>query len=665
MRRKILNVAEKSSVAKEIVKHLKGNNHATDVRVHGQTVSSFQLATDTDCEMLITAVRGHLVEYDFKEDCRKWDSIPPYQLFDADIVDRINADNRPIAKCLAQMAQGCHQLNLWLDCDREGEAICFEVMSVCLKSNPRLLIKRAVFSALTHADLSNALRNLSAPNRHMANAVMARTHLDLRSGAAFTRFLTMRYHSRISNFYDSQTSLISYGPCQFPTLGLVFERWQSIQDFRTEPFWAIVLKVTNSHQSDETISCSWERRKIFDELIVNAIFENCARAILESDGLISIANCTQQPRRKWRPLPLNTVEMTKLASSKLHIPSHRCMKIAESLYTRGIISYPRTETEIFHQSMDTRSLAYLHLSHSLWGGYCNDLFIYGKWTEPRRGQKNDNAHPPIHPVKSVERSELEYDDWRLYELITRHFLAVCSPDATAVNSNVTFNIDEEKFTIDGLTIIEKNWLEVFHYEQWTSSAFTIPTSWRVGSLVPVSDFCISQSHTTAPLLLSESELIAKMDMHGIGTDATMHEHIRTVQERNYVRIAGAGHDRFEPTALGVALCRGFASYADLKSLIEPDLRSSMENGIAAIANGTLNPTEFITASIRKLRDLFHRLTDFPNLLDASFNAIHTANNSHESQTSVRRQVAGRSNRRFPRRGGGRGARRLVRNRRQR
>lgn len=56
-------------------------------------------------------------------------------------------------------------------------------------------------------------------------------------------------------------------------------------------------------------------------------------------------NVSEEPKSRWRPLPLNTVEMTKLAASKLHMSPQRCMQLAEELYQKGFISYPRTETD--------------------------------------------------------------------------------------------------------------------------------------------------------------------------------------------------------------------------------------------------------------------------------------------------------------------------------
>lgn len=62
------------------------------------------------------------------------------------------------------------------------------------------------------------------------------------------------------------------------------------------------------------------------------------------------------PKSKWRPLPLNTIELQKLASRKLHISSSRLMEIAEKLYNKGFVSYPRTETDSFLKTINLKEL---------------------------------------------------------------------------------------------------------------------------------------------------------------------------------------------------------------------------------------------------------------------------------------------------------------------
>ena len=82
-------------------------------------------------------------------------------------------------------------LILWLDCDREGEAIAFDVMYLCLQKIQNLSIYRSFFSAITKRDIENAMLNLGQPDKNQADAVEARQEIDLRIGAAFTRFQTL------------------------------------------------------------------------------------------------------------------------------------------------------------------------------------------------------------------------------------------------------------------------------------------------------------------------------------------------------------------------------------------------------------------------------------------------------------------------------------------
>ena len=80
-----------------------------------------------------------------------------------------------------------------------------------------------------------------------------------------------------------------------------------------------------------------------------------------------------------------------------------------------------------------------------------------------------------------------------------------------------------------MIIEEQNWLEVFPYEKWSDSV--LPPITKGDEFTPVLQ--MTDGETRPPALLSEADLISKMDANGIGTDATIHEHIKTVQERNY------------------------------------------------------------------------------------------------------------------------------------
>jgi len=76
------------------------------------------------------------------------------------------------------------------------------------------------------------------------------------------------------------------------------------------------------------------------------------------------------------------------------------MRIAERLYTQGLISYPRTETNIFPKELNLRSLVEQQVGNQTWGGFAQGLLESG--INPRQGKKSDQAHPPIHPTKYAD-----------------------------------------------------------------------------------------------------------------------------------------------------------------------------------------------------------------------------------------------------------------------
>ena len=81
--------------------------------------------------MIITSVLGHLMEMEFEEQYRKWHGCDIGALFDAPIKNYVRDQNEDVKKNLTACVRGCSDLILWLDCDREGENICFEVIDAC------------------------------------------------------------------------------------------------------------------------------------------------------------------------------------------------------------------------------------------------------------------------------------------------------------------------------------------------------------------------------------------------------------------------------------------------------------------------------------------------------------------------------------------------------
>lgn len=190
------------------------------------------------------------------------------------------------------------------------------------------------------------------------------------------------------------------------------------------------------------------------------------------------------------------------------------------------------------------------------------------YKKPRKGKNNDKAHPPIHPLK--DGADLTGDDLKVYQFIAKRFLACCSKDALGESTLVEFQISSETFVANGVRVIERNFLEIYSFQTWNSNE--IP-QFRLGERLVPSSLLFKVGRTTPPKLLTEADLIAMMDLNGIGTDATIHEHINKILEREYIFKRPNGG--LEPSSLGIALVEGYDSIGFDISLSKPFLRAKV------------------------------------------------------------------------------------------
>ncbi|XP_038274936.1 DNA topoisomerase 3-alpha isoform X1 [Dermochelys coriacea] len=594
---KVLCVAEKNDAARGIADILSNSRMR-----RREGFSKFNKIYEYDYHMFgqnvtvaMTSVSGHLLAHDFKMPFRKWHSCNPLVLFEAEIEKYCPENFVDIKKTLEREARQCQALVIWTDCDREGENIGFEIIHVCKAVKPRLQVFRARFSEITPRAIRGACENLVQPDQNISDAVDVRQELDLRIGAAFTRFQTLRLQKLFPDVLAEQ--LISYGSCQFPTLGFVVERFKAIQAFVPEAFYKI--KVTHEHE-DGMVDFNWKRNRLFNHTACLVLYHMCME-----DPVATVIEIGSKPKSKWRPLALDTVELEKLASRKLKINAKETMKIAEKLYTQGYISYPRTETNIFPKDLNLTSLVQQQTQDPNWGAFAQGILDRGGPT-PRNGTKSDQAHPPIHPTKHT--CNLQGNEQRLYEFIVRHFLACCSQDAKGQETTVVIDIANERFVAHGLMILARNYLDVYPYERWSDKVLPV---YQRGSRFQPTTVEMVDGETSPPQLLTEADLISLMEKHGIGTDATHAEHIETIKSRMYVGLTP--DQRFLPGHLGMGLVEGYDSMG--YEMSKPDLRAELEADLKLICEGKKDKFVVLRQQIEKYQKVFTEAVAKANKLD--------------------------------------------------
>ena len=178
------------------------------------------------------------------------------------------------------------------------------------------------------------------------------------------------------------------------------------------------------------------------------------------------------------------------------------MHIAEHLYLRGYISYPRTETTMYPKGFDLRGTLAAQTRDPEWGAYATKLLNEG-YTQPRRGH-DAGDHPPITPVAYAPRDKLNPREFKIYNFIVRYFLATLSPDCTLDVTTAEFQIGEEKFSQSGSSIVDPGFLEIANWRRVDEHAFP---SMKKDQKIPISSMEIDTDKTQPPPFLTEADLI--------------------------------------------------------------------------------------------------------------------------------------------------------------
>ncbi|CAX42976.1 DNA topoisomerase III, putative [Candida dubliniensis CD36] len=595
---KILCVAEKPSIAKAVANILGGGR--TSLRDSSEKfIKNYDFTftfkpEDGPCQVTMTSVVGHITNLEF-ESAFAWGKCVPGRLFDADILTVIT--KKAVHENIAKEARNADKLMIWTDCDREGEYIGFEIMNAAKKYNRNLELNniwRAKFSHLERNHIIRAAKNPVNLDMSAVAAVSCRMEVDFRVGTSFTRLLTDQLRQK--GIIDG-TQVASYGTCQFPTLGFVVDRYKRVKNFIPEPFWHI--EVETRKENKKTVF-NWVRGHFFDKLYVVMLYEQCCKS--GEYGIISKIESKRKPN--FRPFPLTTVELQKDCARFFKMSAKAALEAAEKLYNQGFLSYPRTETDRFAKETDFRSLLEVHKQDSRWGSYTTELLSQG-YQVPRSGSHDDKAHPPIHPIKYVSLDTLKsINEKKVYEYVVRRFIACCSKDAVGMQTVATLKWGDEFFTANGLMVLEKNYLDVYIYKKWESSK-QLP-KFTEGERIKLASGVLKEGKTSPPNHMTEPELIALMDANGIGTDATIAEHIHKIENRGYIAKSKKGKNEFiVPSLLGMGLIDGLdkMEFEDI-SLSKPFLRKSLERSLEEIATGSRSKVDVLNTTISVYLDAF-------------------------------------------------------------
>lgn len=413
---------------------------------------------------------------------------------------------------------------VWLasDEDREGEAISWHLMETLGLDRSRT--RRIAFHEITKDAILRAIDNPRDVDMNLVNAQQARRVLDRLVGFELSPILWKKINRGLSA-----------GRVQSVALRLVVDREREIMAFRPEPYYRVEGQFANPSGA--------QLKGILETRFTNA--EDASGFLKDSIGArYSIAAVDKTDGTRYPAPPFTTSTLQQEASRKLHLPVSTTMRLAQSLYEKGLITYMRTD------STNLSSLAI---------GTAKKFIIdnFGEqYSHPRqyntRSKGAQEAHEAIRPTY-IENADISgsAQEKALYNLIWKRTVASQMAEAKLLNTTIRIASDKrgEKYAAEASEILFDGFLKVYMESNDDDSAdegLTVVPDLHVGDTLTANEISAECKFTRAPQRYTEASLVKKLEELGIGRPSTYAPTITTLTKtRGYIASGNREGEKVE------------------------------------------------------------------------------------------------------------------------
>ena len=593
---KQLVIAEKPSVAADIAKALgkftrQGDYYESD-------------------DYLVTSAVGHLLEltvpeeYDVKRG--KWSFahlpvIPPR--FALAPIEKTQSRLQLLVKLIRRkdivgIINAC-------DAGREGELIFHYVVQFAKSGKP---VRRLWLQSMTPQAIRDGFRQLRTAEdmRGLQDAAVSRAESDWLIGINGTRALTA-FNSKTGGFH-----LTTVGRVQTPTLAIVVEREALIRRFEPRDYWEVEAQfVAQAGQYagrwfDEGFRKGDDEHaraeRIWDEARALTIVQRCR-------GETGTVEEESKPATQNSPLLFDLTSLQREANGRFGFSAKNTLGIAQALYEKHkVLTYPRTDSRHLPEDYLGTVGGTLGALPAPYAEFAERI-LRSKWLLPNKRIFNNakvSDHFAIIPTGTTAKG-LSEPESRIYDLVTRRFLAVFFPAAEYLETTRITRVAGEAFRSTGKVLLNPGWLAVYGKEAAlegdTGTGHLVPV--QAGETVRTGEVEV-RAHATRPppryseaTLLSamegagktidDEELRAAMAGRGLGTPATRAQIIENLIAEHY--LAREGRELI-PTAKAFQLMTALKGLA-IEELTSPELTGEWEHKLARMERGELSRAEFM------------------------------------------------------------------------
>lgn len=426
----------------------------------------------------------------------------------------VPADKKKVVGELRKAAEKASTVWLASDEDREGEAISWHLFETLgLKKEQT---RRIVFHEITKDAIVNAVRNPRSIDMNLVNAQQARRVLDRLVGFELSPILWRKIQPKLSA-----------GRVQSVALRLVVEREKEIMAFRNEAYYKVeaVFHPDGYAESVKVKAILDTRFKTIDE--ARGFLQDCIGAAF------TVSDVEKKEANRFPAAPFTTSTLQQEAARKLRFPVSTTMRVAQSLYERGLITYMRT---------DSTNLSSLALGTARKFIIENFGEEYSKTRQFKTHSKGaQEAHEAIRPT-FIENTEIEgtAQEQKLYNLIWKRTVASQMADAKVLNTALKIASDKrpEKFNAQATQVLFDGFLKIYMEgtdNQESEEDEVMLPDLQTGTRMTDKGILAECKFTAAPQRYSEATLVKKLEELGIGRPSTYAPTIATLTTgRGYI-----------------------------------------------------------------------------------------------------------------------------------
>ena len=460
------------------------------------------------------------------------------------------------------------------DPDREGEAISWHLISALKLNESDVKIQRVTFNEITKNAVKEAMKHPRDIDMNLVDAQQARRVLDRMVGYSISPLLWSKIKRGLSA-----------GRVQSVALRIIADREEEIDSFIPKEYWTLDVNLKIKGEKKPIVAHYYgttdEKKEIESKADLDAI---CASL---KGKKFKVTDIKKGERTKKAPLPFTTSTLQQEASKSLNFSTQKTMRVAQQLYegidlgkegTVGLITYLRTDsTRVSDEAVAT---ANKYISENF-----GDEYLASNTGTKKQDVKIQDAHEAIrpsyidkHPVTVKEY--LSKDQFRLYQLIWRRFMASRMAAAKYETTSVKIDAGEHRFTMAASKTVFDGFLNVYTDEDDQVEKNVISSNLNVDSELVFESFEEDQHFTQPAPHYTEASLVHDLEALGIGRPSTYAPTISTIIARHYITKENKS---LYITELGQAVNKMMNDA--FPQIVDVNFTSNMESLLDGIADG--------------------------------------------------------------------------------